>query len=181
MLLPDSCLRFDNVFASSSWSYDAVGVHHADHHRCLIHGNSLNGFIFFLYVLSKYFVLFDGRYRFTSYWVQEYRVSIFIWRLEPSDIDSDPSVHVQGVRLFSAAMPGGHGEEQTLPRPLYSESGHVQGTESKKTYCEGASHTHTSETKLIDLMGNRFLMVDQPGTEKRCDVNIYVNIICKHL
>lgn len=39
-------------------------------------------------------------------------------------------------------MPGGHGEEQALPRPLYSESGHVQGTESKKTYCEGASHTH---------------------------------------
>lgn len=73
-------------------------------------------------------------------------------------------------------MPGGHGEEQALPRPLYSESGHVQGTESKKTYCEGASHTHThpkiSETKLIDLIGNRFLMFDQPGTEKRCDVNI---------
>ena len=103
-------------------------------------------------------------------------------------------------KWYSAAMPRGHGEEQALPRPLYSESGHLQGTESKKTYCARASNTSReprlhkdsqtvlvglvgfhlfkfSAIQLIDLISNRFWMVeDQTGTAKRCHVNI-----CKHM
>ena len=113
--------------------------------------NSLNGFIFFLYVLSKYFVLFDGRYRFTSYWVQGVRPNIQLLCLEDMEKNKRfPDHYTQKVDMSKA---------QNLRKHIVR-----------------VHHTHThpkiSETKLIDLIGNRFLMVDQPGTEKRCDVNI---------
>ena len=93
----------------------------------------------------------DGRYRFTSYWVQGVRPNIQLLCLEDMEKNKRfPDHYTQKVDMSKA---------QNLRKHIVR-----------------VHHTHThpkiSETKLIDLIGNRFLMVDQTGTEKRCDVNI---------
>jgi len=58
----------------------------------------------------------------------------------------------------------------------YTQKVDMSKAQNLRKHIVRVHHTHThpkiSETKLIDLIGNRFLMVDQTGTEKRCDVNI---------
>lgn len=150
MLLPDSCLRFDHVFASS-WSYDAVGVHHADHHRCLIHGNSLNGFIFFLYVLSKYFVLFDGRYRFTSYWV--------IW--------------VQSFHIFQLLCLEDMEKNKRFP-DHYTQKVDMSKAQNLRKHIVRVHHTHTHIRNSVDRLDGQPLFDGWPTRNRK-------EMWCKHI